>query len=1080
MNMTTKASCDLAARTAMLLMTIITCTTAWAQTASSADGWVIQKSTDGSRCILKEFAGNSYPREKVTFFPAIIDSAAVVSISLGVEPERFPNLETVYMYDHYEYHEMPSVRRNIWSFEAPLKHIHVIDRSGTVVAEDAIPEHITIIPDGCFFACGKLEKLTLPEGLKVIGNSAFTGCEALKDLIIPEGVTDIGMSAFFACKALTNITIPHSVKTIANRTFYECENLETITIPSSVTSIGDDAFTDCNHLTSVKVPVTDYSAFCENKTLDCIYYRAGKPVQLINNDDVEITEYIVPEGVTSIGSSAFRNCTGLNTVTIANSVTTIANRTFSGCENLGNVTIPNSVTSIGEGAFHECRAFTCITIPTSVTAIGANAFFGCSNLKDIYFDAPKAQWDAVTKGTDWNENVHPDFKEHWRCTVTFVTNNTSYSIPALTNLWSNQKVSKPAVNLPITGWYTDAACTNEWHFDTDLVPGDMTLYAKWADPCAVTASTDAAFIEIPYGQEWTDISVTLNSLTLGWFQNAGRSVREADAVALTPYVGSGAYADFMFYDRVSTLTGQKGAGTHTDGSRLSEPLTEAGQSGTLWVHIPQSTWESAAAGDYNGYLNYVAVFISNDEPAETYDYSLGSEAQVTLHLIIPEAAPLTFLPNGGSGDAMATVNARVGISTTLPACTYGAPDGQSFLCWNTEADGSGTRYYAGSELVPTGSMTLYAEWGNDYVIDLTATALDASVSIPMGLSGQLIQLKGYFNYEEDMGLDLNLDGEKDLSLEQEFDEATEEMTASVKKLTSLTANYRFVLTPSGEEDEYGAVLIKFVADGPTVEQPVIELLYDGDMGATYNGELLLSLSDGQPHNLMLYGRTLHRDGSWQTLCLPFDLELEGSALEGATVMELDTEGTSNGHQTGLEGSTLYLNFKAATSIAAGKPYLVKWAGGSDIQNPVFLGITVTTQTTEIPNPFQYSSKDPATITVAATANVTSLDGAVTFTGHYDPATLTAGDRGVLYLGSSGKLLSPADADYCEPSFRAYLSVQPPITLPQLTDVIVGKAATPAADVNHDQRVSIADITSLIDFLTHGIRKVESNPEPTLE
>ena len=1009
-------------RVAMLLTMLTVAITTWAQTASTADGWVIQKSSDGTRCLLTGFNG-AY-KSDVTVYPAIIDGAAVVNISLGVEPKDFPNLETVYMYNHYEYHEMPSVKRKatIGGLNPQIKHIHVVDRSGTVVAEDAIPERITTLPEECFAYCQSIKKLALPDGLKVIGNYAFNACFSLEDLVIPNSVTDIRGSAFISCKALTNITIPNGVATIAGYTFCGCENLETITIPSSVTSIGENAFYGCNNLTFVKVPVTDYSAFCENKTLDCICNEIGKPVQLINNND-EITEYVLPEGVTSIGSSAFRNCTGLTSVTIANSVTTIDNWAFSDCENLQNVTIPNSVTSIGEGAFQGCKAFILgITIPTSVTSIGANAFQNCSNLKDIYFDATKAEWDAVEKGNDWNYNVHPDFKEHWRCTVTFETKNTSYSIPPITNMWSNWTLGNPAATLPIAGWYTDPGFTNEWHFDSDLVPGDMTLYAKWDDPCAVTASTDAASIDIPYGQEWTDIPVTLNSLTLGWFQNDGGAVREADAVAVTPFVGSGANSDFTFYDGSTTLTARRGAGTHTDGNQLSEPLTAAGQSATLWVHIPQSTWQSAAAGDYTGLLNYDALFISNADPVETYTYSLGSGAQVTINLSIPEAATLTFLPNGGSGDAMPAINTRVGITTTLPACTYTAPEGQAFLCWNTKTDGTGTRYYAGSPFVPTGSMTLYAEWGTDYVIDLTATAVGESVTIPIGLSAQLTQLTGYFNNETDpMGLDLNLDGKKDLALV--YNEVNDQMTASVQVLTSLTENYRFVLTTSGEEGEYGSVLFRFASEGQTVEPAVIEQLYDDDDNGTHNRSQLLVLKDGRPHDLMLTGRTLYRDGYWNTLCLPFAVgSFSGTPLDGATVMELDTEGTYDGHQTGLEDGTLYLYFTPATAIEAGKPYIVKWqTTGADIVNPVFRGVTVTTSTREIENPYQYSYEDPATITVAAPTDVTNRDGKVTFKGNYDKIAFDTDNSNILFMGAANTLYWPQSGASIG-AFRAYFEI----------------------------------------------------------
>ena len=909
MNKTMRALSDMqkhsARRVAMLLTMLTVAFTAWAQTASTADGWVIQKSTDGTRCLLKSFNG-AY-KSDVTVYPAIIDGAAVVTISLGVEPKDFPNLETVYMYDDYEFNEMSPV-------PAGVKHIHVVDRSGTVVAEDAIPDGITKLPDNCFKGCAKIEKLTLPNGLKVIGQYAFSGCTTLKNFSIPNGVTDIGMFAFQSCDAFTSFTIPSSVTTIAPATFKSCEKLE-------------------------------------------------------------------------------------------------------------SVTIPNSVTSIGESAFYDCKAFTSITIPTSVTSIGYWAFRDCSNLKDIYFDAPKAQWDAVTKGNNWNYNVHPDFKEHWRCTVTFETNNASYSIPAITNMWSNWTLGNPAASLPIAGWYTDPGFTNEWHFGTDLVPGDMTLYAKWDDPCAVTASTDATSIDIPYGQEWTDIPVTLNSLTLGWFQNDGRAVREADAVAVTPFVGSGANANFTFYDGSTTLTATKGAGAHTNTGTLSETLTAAGQSATLWVHIPQSTWESAAAGDYTGLLNYDALFISNADPVETYTYSLGSGAQVTINLSIPEAATLTFLPNSGTG-TMDDVNGRVGITTTLPACTFTAPEGQAFLCWNTEADGTGTRYYAGSDLVPTGSMTLYAEWGSDYVIDLTTTEVGASVSIPLGLSGQLTMLTGYFNNETDpMGLDLNLDGEKDLALVQQWDEASEQMTASVQVLTSLTENYRFVLTTPLDEGEYGSVLFRFASEGQTVEPAVIEELYDDN--GTNNRSQLLVLKDGQPHNLMLMGRTLYRDGDWNTLCLPFDIDnLSGTPLDGATVKELDTATAYDGHLTGVEGTTLYLNFKDATRIEAGKPYIVKWeTTGADIVNPVFSGVTVTTSTQEIENPFRDSYEDPEFITVAAPTDVTFSGGK--FCGTYDPTEIYDDGHTRYYLGAQNTLYYPTDEDFTVNAFRAYFQLTDP-------------------------------------------------------
>ena len=81
--------------------------------------------------------------------------------------------------------------------------------------------------------------------------------------------------------------------------------------------------------------------------------------------------------VTSIGSEAFRDCTGLTSITIPNSVTSIGDFAFFGCKGLISITIPNSVTEIGNNAFSRCTRLRLrsIAIPNSVTEIGNDAFY---------------------------------------------------------------------------------------------------------------------------------------------------------------------------------------------------------------------------------------------------------------------------------------------------------------------------------------------------------------------------------------------------------------------------------------------------------------------------------------------------------------------------------------------------------------------------------------------------------------------------------------------------------------------------------------------------------------------------------
>ena len=64
--------------------------------------------------------------------------------------------------------------------------------------------------------------------------------------------------------------------------------------------------------------------------------------------------YSIPENISQIIGGAFRDCSGLTSITIPNSVTSIGESAFNGCSKLTSVTIPNSVTSIGWGAFGSC------------------------------------------------------------------------------------------------------------------------------------------------------------------------------------------------------------------------------------------------------------------------------------------------------------------------------------------------------------------------------------------------------------------------------------------------------------------------------------------------------------------------------------------------------------------------------------------------------------------------------------------------------------------------------------------------------------------------------------------------------
>ena len=101
-----------------------------------------------------------------------------------------------------------------------------------------------------------------------------------------------------------------------------------------------------------------------------------------------------------------------------------------------------------------------------------------------------------------------------------------------------------------------------------------------------------------------------------------------------------------------------------------------------------------------------------------------------------------------------------------------------------------------------------------------------------------------------------------------------------------------------------------------------------------NSATIASYYGIQNINVSLYYRTLYKDGGWNTLCLPFDLDdLTDTPLEGATVKTLASSSFSKG--------ILTLNFTEAESIVAGKPYIVKWESGEDLYSPIFENVTIT-------------------------------------------------------------------------------------------------------------------------------------------
>ena len=153
------------------------------------------------------------------------------------------------------------------------------------------------------------------------------------------------------------------------------ENTGSLTIPDSVTAIGAGAFANLEGLRTIIIPSTvkriEQDAFRNNSTLETVIMQ-----EKVNADGTI-------EGVEYIGNSAFRECSNLKTVQMANSVTEIEPYVFHYDENLQNINISKKLKVIGVGIFSSCKSLVKIEIPEGVEKIEYSTFNSCKNLKTI-------------------------------------------------------------------------------------------------------------------------------------------------------------------------------------------------------------------------------------------------------------------------------------------------------------------------------------------------------------------------------------------------------------------------------------------------------------------------------------------------------------------------------------------------------------------------------------------------------------------------------------------------------------------------------------------------------------------------
>ncbi|MCR5507881.1 MAG: leucine-rich repeat protein [Lachnospiraceae bacterium] len=289
---------------------------------------------------------------------------------------------------------------------------------GTKLARVKLPKNIKEVPDGTFYDCISLNEVTMPENVVRIGEEAFrvvgTGEKTgLSSITIPDSVTQIGKGAFYGLP-ITKITFPAGITVIPETVCFDCDSLQSVTFKGAVTEIERQAFANCDTLPSISIPQSvnklGFEAFgaCENLTGEIVIPEGVTEIPDELFRATKITKISFPDGVTSIGRSAFEECKQLEEVRFPAELKTIGYNAFRECYKLDNVALPVGIKKIDLYAFLDAgktaEGDVTAYLPDTIEYVGLLAFSGLGDGAGyIFYGGSEESARALKGGNDGND-----------------------------------------------------------------------------------------------------------------------------------------------------------------------------------------------------------------------------------------------------------------------------------------------------------------------------------------------------------------------------------------------------------------------------------------------------------------------------------------------------------------------------------------------------------------------------------------------------------------------------------------------------------------------------------------------------
>ena len=797
--------------------------------------------------------------------------------------------------------------------------------------------------------CEDISTVVIGNGVTTICNAAFYTCINLTSIEIPSSVTSIGDIAFNSCTSLTSIEIPSSVTSIGEGAFAGCESLESIEIPASVTSIGKRILACCLALESISVA-------SENPT----YHSKGNCI--IETESHTLIQgckkSVIPDYVTSIGEGAFSNCTSLTSIEIPAKVTSIGDNAFEFCTSLTNINIPASVTSIGDNAFEFCTSLTNINIPASVTSIGDGAFYDCESLTSITIPA-----SVMSIGED----------AFAYCTSLLYLTLNSETPPTLGDDAFDGCTALYAIIVPLGKAETYKAA-DDWKDYADKICDDYG-----------TCGADGSNVYYAYNNSTKALHIFGTGAMEG--NSSWNSYRKDIKTVIidngVTSIGFGAFADcanLLYLTLKSETPTTLGEDAFSYCTALKAIVVPSGSVPAYKSAEDWAAYEEKILG-YDGTCG-TNVYYSYDSSTKTlHFFGTGSIENNSSWNSYHEDIKTVVIDNGVTsiGDHAfegCTSLANITIPGSVTSIGDHAFEGCTSLTSITipnSVTSIGDHAFEGctslTSITIPNSVTSIGDQAFDDCESLTSITIPNSVTCI-----------GDFAFYDCTGLASVTIYASELSY---YGNSAFHNNASGRKIYV----FRNCLDTYKEQ-----------ADWMCVDPNDIEAITLRFYESTDNGDAIDTFADlcnGENKiDVTLQGRTLYKDGDWNTIVLPFDVEIKKSVLDGADVRALA--------DANLTGDVLTLNFTKegeVSTIEAGKPYIIKWKEGENLVSPVFQGVTVD----------------------ATTHNFRSEDGKVYFKGTYAPLSWNAENQSILFLGEKNTLYWPLAGAHLN-AFRAYFEL----------------------------------------------------------